>query len=1387
MPEETMEAEAGGLTRVNIVARILKAWRSQLIDVSAANRLLNYSDYKVAVVDLAGAAPPGVSELLAGRPVRATRLWPDTVSLASAIRSLKAIRVPAREYEEEFGLRITYIASGFATWTTADGTKEPCAPVLLRPLSLRALPGSVEGFELEANDDPQLNPVLLHVLEAEHGVVVDDEEILEASADGDEALFARFTKSCLPGLPGFRISARSLIANFVYASQSMVADLGDDNVEFLAQNDMIAALAGDPEATDRVQKQGRPVPIDQPDHCPPSDEHLILDADGSQSYVINSVAAGHHLVVQGPPGTGKTQTITNTVADLVARGKTVLFVAQKRAAITSVLDRLHEARLDGMLLDLFDGASSRRSVVQQLGAAVGAAVVTGKPLVDDLHAAYGEAREVLVAHHEAMHGVRDPWGMSLLGSKDRETGEPVRGFYDWATATADDGTEVRLDLGSLSRWGPGTHERARRQLGELFDSGGLDPDLDTRPGWAVAGIPSAEALQAAEAQLTWLTGTGLSGFFDALRQVLGETGAPVPSPLPLGWCASLAALLSRVTKAYEDGYALLVGSDDTTDSRLDDLLLATGSRGERRASPRHLGVLARRRLRADVSDALSMDAGHLHRAALDAQALRHDWRATVGPGVPSVPQPSWARFEVQLEQVTTSLGVLRSAVQGIDLDSDLANLAAQLDPLRRDRRRQALPRVHALRAALRDLGCGPVLDELMVDPPPDTQGAADRLSYAFATTVIEHLDSADARLAGYTATELTRSMNQLIAADENLRSANASRVRRAAAERLVAALDSHPNETAVLQGQVKRKRGFKPLRQLVAEAPNVILAAKPVWAASPQTVSQLLPTQVLFDVVLFDEASQVLPAAALPSIARGRQVVAAGDDLQLPPTTLFTRTAELDLDPSNLDVIEEGDEASDPSIDHPSAPPPALAEIPDTESLLDALSVKLGPQRSRYLAWHYRSRDEKLIATSNTFLYRPRGRMMTTFPAADSADALALVQCEPSPGLGTTNLSPVGEVRSVVDLMLAHAAEQVGQQAPLSLGVIAFGSKHAARIEREFDQRIVDQPPEVQAYFAEGDREQMFIKNIERVQGDERDVIILSVGYARGTDGRLRYNWGPVLTDGGHRRVNVAITRARQWMRLVTSFGVADVDPTASAMEGFELMYRFLRFAASGGADFGDTGPMHVPCNPFEADIQMNLERRGLQVVPQWGVGGYRLDFAVRDPRQPGRFLLAVEADGASYHSGLVVRERDRLRQRQLEARGWRFVRIWSSDYFFDPNAEIDRVVRAYEDALAGSAGVDRGTEEPSTQGGARDVPNWTEAPAARGRRPSIARGYPISKYSDRELQALVRWVLSDNLPHTRADVFEEVKRDLGFERDGKVIVVRISAAVGVVMEGQAR
>ena len=290
------------------------------------------------------------------------------------------------------------------------------------------------------------------------------------------------------------------------------------------------------------------------------------------------------------------------------------------------------------------------------------------------------------------------------------------------------------------------------------------------------------------------------------------------------------------------------------------------------------------------------------------------------------------------------------------------------------------------------------------------------------------------------------------------------------------------------------------------------------------------------------------------------------------------------------------------------------------------------------------------------------------------------------------------------------------------------------------------------------------------MQGDERDVIILSVGYHKAADGSLPYRFGPLNQQGGEeRRLNVAITRARSRLHLFSSFSHHDMEPGRSTARGVELLRQYLEFADSGGTHLeGEHG--EIPLNAFELDVMHRLRDRGIPLIPQYGVAGYSIDFACQHPDHPGSMVLAIEADGASYHSGHTARERDRLRQENLEDKGWRFHRIWSTAWFRNRDAEVEKAFSAWRDACA-DVDVDRFSLptplENKSKPSELNIPEQLAASPPGAPAPGIYPGLPITEYSNQELVALARWIYSDTLLRTDDDMHKEMRSHLGFKRGG--------------------
>jgi hypothetical protein len=419
---------------------------------------------------------------------------------------------------------------------------------------------------------------------------------------------------------------------------------------------------------------------------------------------------------------------------------------------------------------------------------------------------------------------------------------------------------------------------------------------------------------------------------------------------------------------------------------------------------------------------------------------------------------------------------------------------------------------------------------------------------------------------------------------------------------------------------------------------------------SPLTVSHFLSPAQQFDLVVFDEASQVPPQDAINCIYRGKQLIVAGDTRQLPPTPFFQVA---DADESWSEEVEDQTE--------------------DMESILDSCEALLARHP---LQWHYRSRHEDLIAFSNQHVY---DGLLLTFPAADTRSPHKGVRFIHVPeGLYERGRAAVNrpEARTVAERVIQHL-----ERGKTSVGVIAFSVSQATAIAEELD-RIRVLHPELEAQFSDDRLDGVFVKHLESVQGDERDVILFSVGYGRDPDGKFLMNFGPLNKEGGFRRLNVAITRARELVEVVSSVRSSDFTLSDSASRGARLLREYVRYAEAGGhASEIDVDDDYD--STLEAAVAAAVRDLGVMPVPRVGVGSFRVDIGIRDESQGDQFLLGVETDGESYRATPTARDRDRLREEVLTKLGWRIHRVWSLDWVQNREAELHRLVEALEEARA--------------------------------------------------------------------------------------------------------
>ncbi len=1283
--------------------------------------------------------------MLDGKAVTLHDLFPeprndpeDASAFLDARRRLSAIHKRALTDAEEKGIDTCFAAIGLATWKVDQGAP-PIAPVLLLPLEVEASGAAARDFIIRVSGDAHLNPVLGHILRTEHDIQT---EALEAEVAEDPPADVNHFQSWLDGLsetwhdlPELAIELRVVVSTFSYSTMPLVVDL-EQNEGHFAEHDIVAAVAGDIEARERLAVQICDPAPNQPDLDPPADEFLVLDADSSQHRAINRVIGGESLVIQGPPGTGKSQTIANLVAALIARGKRVLFVAEKRAAIEAVTKRLAQVGLDDLVMDMHGGVTSRREFARTLAASLELVSRIPEPDFSATHRRLKLRRDALIQNNAALHEIRDPWKLSVDEMRQRVLAIPEEARTDLRlTRRAAEGLDVQK------------FEELAGEVEEWIDLGGhVLPDR--HPEWSESKIATTEDVLNASDLLSDLHADRLPEAREDLAAALNHVGLEFPAKIG-EWTPVVDFLLSiesTLASWHPEVYRLDLEATQTA--------LAPIERG---TLPRFFARLfksdyrsAMRAVRGLLKDSASVRDADVLALINEAIEQRAEWsQRQKDDGDPRAPS--------ELSQVKSAVETLMDGVRDLgqvlardDLDQlGHHELAELLDGLVTTLSVAAnLPRIRELEATFERQGVERVTRQVGREIPATAAGAA--VEHAWLCKVLEDLDIRDKTLRSFDGARHSRQRDEFVDTDRKHLASTPIRVKRLVAESIIETMEQHPKERDLVRKEAAKKSRHLSVRQLYAQAPHMLSALRPCWTMSPILVAEMIPHErKLFDVAIFDEASQIPPAEAIGCLARAPQVVVAGDSHQLPPTTFFGRHSEDEEE-------EEGD----------------LALTRNIESLLDVAGALL---RDQMLLWHYRSRDDRLIAFSNRHIY---GGALTAFPGAlvDSPISFQLIPFRPITGVRGTRSNP-DEANAVVDLVLDHAQNTPEE----TLGVIAFGQRHADNIDDLLHTRLGEvSDPALDRFFSVTNEERFFIKNIERVQGDERDAIILSLGYHKDENGNLPLRFGPLNQEGGERRLNVAVSRARARLKLVSSFSHHDIAPGRTSAKGVELLRQYIEFAASGGEELGPEID-GAALNPFELSVQDGLERRGIPVVAQYGVSGYRIDFACAHPDEPGRMVLAVEADGASYHSSATARDRDRLRQQVLEDKGWQFHRIWSTEWFRNREAELDKVEQAWKNAVAASAYFEEGAApERKTPAAAKPV---LARARRRGQRPLVPRkgapGYAtINDYSPEELVMLARWIQSDTLLRTEDELRREMLDELGFKQMGSRIRRALTHAI---------
>lgn len=1242
----------------------------------------------------------------------------------------------AKSDMEEGGSNTLYLAVGFLKWKkSADDAKTYSAPLILIPVKLERK-SALSSVKMSMSDEePRFNLTLLELLRHDFELNIPNlGGALPTDQSGiDVNLIWNIVRREVRDISGFEVTPEVLIGTFSFAKYLMWRDL-KDRTDQLRQSDVVRHLLEYRVGQSTLQSsEPFPLPENLDEELEPRELFTPLPADSSQVAAIVASAKGHNFVLDGPPGTGKSQTIANMIAHNLALGRRVLFVAEKMAALDVVKRRLDQKGVGQFCLELHSNKTSKPHVLQQLDRAWDSRGQISQEGWDE------QANKVLALRNR-LNGVvkvlhqRWPNGWTVqnaIGVVIKEA-NPRTPNLSWPAGTE----HTKADMEAMRAM---AHRLDLNKSAVEEINGGFSLLINTEwsNAWQASLVDSARHILKALLEAN-----------KARDQVVVLSGLPLKDPpvnaaalytlvrhLPDAYRLDLRFLFSPATaktleaatqgislvRAYrEQANKLSRNYDPDAIASIDTAALRSEwEQASKRfwffssVAQKKLAKTLQTRIKADGLPDIPADLPIievLQQQMAQMQGLKSDlgelpgWsgRDTETAKVGHILQVASAiRAAVsQLAISTEHLMALRQSLQrlvveGNDLlsgDGQLAHaiahmkqkldaleqeakqfttvsggeidLAAQADDLAENAKTVLAHETHLkawcdwqrIKTEANAAGLG-VLVEAIEKKELIDEKAAQVFEVAYARWFASIKIDAEPLLRNFVPAEHASDIEAYRQAEDQLAELTAAYINAKLTRDLPSKFELLPSSGfAILKHELQKARRHKPVRQLAQEMGDAFTALAPCMLMSPLSIAQYLPAdQALFDLVIFDEASQITPWDAIGAIARGKQVVIAGDPRQMPPTSFFNRGASA------------GDDDTDE----------------DLESVLDECIGAGIPSHS--LTWHYRSRHESLITFSNYNYYDGK---LITFPAADTRESAIEwrhVNGVYVKGKGRHNQL---EAKSIVAEVVKRLTDPKYLAKEQTIGIITLNTEQQQLVNDLLD-KARQEHPEIEPYFSESLAEPVMVKNLETMQGDERDVIILGIGFGPTEPGAkvMGMNFGPLNKEGGWRRLNVALTRARQEMMVFTSFPPSMLDLNRTSARAVADLRHFLEFAKDGPDAIAREvkGSLGGYDSPFEEYVADGLRAKGWETRSQIGVSRFRIDLGVVHPDRPGDYLAGVECDGASYHSAATARDRDKVRAEILKGLNWKLVRIWSTEWWVDKRGALERLDQALHALLDAS------------------------------------------------------------------------------------------------------
>ncbi len=1303
-------------------------WKRKLLDLSLKNNLLNFRYKRDCLHLVSGSLTPFVRNLsgIEKLNVIETTTKSDKIiyfgKVKSDINVDELIRIEmasgnihascqraelqenssslirkARTAQEEIGSNTLYMAIGFLKWRHEGEREDKFAPLVLLPVTLKKT--KLMGTVIELGDDYEVNTTLLEFLKQDFGI---DIRGLEGSNLSIEEIIAVF-RSKTAKMKGWGVYEDVYVAQFTFARYAMWQDV-KDNLEKYKDNEMIASLLSN---TNKLSSNN--LFAEREDNISPMSVLTPLTCDSSQFEAVAESLNGTTFVLHGPPGTGKSQTITNIIAASLHAGKRVLFVAEKQAALQVVAKRLAEVGLGDFCIELTSGKVKDKN---QLIASIEHTLSLAQPInesklsetVDKIEALRATLKKPLAALHKKRRlGVSVYEGILyyLQNKNAPELMNIESTFYDSLTK------KKLADYESMLL----TAQAAAKECGGVYRSPFEQVNIYACDDKLKGGILCAAEVVLAE--LKHLKNY-LGLFLDTFNQKISTFTLK-----------KLEALIEVATILKEDRLKTFFNCDEEAfykffnaniryDSEVKHWLktfktlpdiskLAPYVEEELekwgdnyRSSKVLLAVIKRinRCGRGDVPEkdevewikrAFEIDSAH--KQILANTPLSSNFIA-LGGGI----------NDKKREEFLRPLYAFHALCQSIFMDYNpdsfnsvcISSMGGHLKPLISGLLSACVAFVRSIEQFIKIIKankdtatdedlfeyfsakCSALIDNIDMLPAWCMyKQTAKKLNDSGLTFITDAMESGrisgEQILASFRKNVYRNFIQTNIPADDDLAEFSANvldessinfaqvleeyyrQVRETIRAELISRLPSQTTEGALalelmtFTRQIKAAPKSVNTRKLFTEIPELMKVVSPCLLMSPTTVSQYLPAQTgMFDLVIFDEASQIPTCEAVPSLARARNAIIVGDPKQMPPTSFFMGSG----------VDEEHLEAS------------------DLDSLLDDCLALGIPER--HLNWHYRSKHESLIAFSNIMYYSGK---LCTFPSPDALDSKVTMRYIEN-GVYERGESKCNklEAKALVEEVIRRLKDDKLKKS--SIGIVTFSTPQQDYILKLLNKAINEHNLEEIAYERE---EPLFVKNLENVQGDERDVILFSVCFGPDMRGKISLNFGPLNQLGGWRRLNVAVSRAREEMVVFSSMRYSMIDLSRTTSRGVAGLKAFLEFAEKGRTSIAvKNDEIIVHKNSIGKYVAEELKNYGYDCRCNVGVSDFKIDVAVLDPKNKHTFILAIICDGTEEFS---IKDRNVMQIQTLKRNNWNVLRLYSINFFNNPKREIKKI-KEYLDRL---------------------------------------------------------------------------------------------------------